>query len=148
MKVVLLKDVKGLGCAGDLVEAKSGYANNYLFKNNLAAEATPQNLNDVKTRQKAEAAKAHQLLVEATETGKKLRGKKITLKVKTGEGGRLYGTITNQDVADELKSKGFEVDKRSIQIKTAIKGVGTYECEVRLHPEVTVPFVLDVQAEA
>lgn len=146
MKVVLLQDVKGLGKNGELVEVKPGYANNCLFRQGLAVEATPDNLNIVKTKKKAEEAKAKQLLEEATETGKHLKGKKVTLKLKCGDGGRLYGAVTNQNIADELEAMGFKVDKRNIQVKDAIKSVGSYEAEVRLHPQVTVPFIIEIKA--
>ena len=145
MKVVLIENVKNLGVCGDIVDVKRGYAINYLIRQNLAAEATPQNLNIVKTRQKAMEAKAAQWLEEATETAKKLQGKVVTLEMKTGEEGRLYGSVTNQDIADALEAMGFTVDKREITMKDKIEGVGNHDCEVRLHPEVVVPFVVEIK---
>lgn len=148
MKVVLLEDVKTLGKAGDLVEVRPGYANNFLIRQGLAARADKQNMNVVRTRQEAARARARKLLETAQETGKKLQGKVVTLKVKTGEAGRLYGTITNQDIADQLASQEIQVDKRDIVLDEAIKAVGEYAATVRLHPEVSVPFVVQIVADA
>lgn len=91
MKVVLMDDVKGLGNAGELVEVKRGYANNFLFRRDLAIEATPQNLNMVKTKQKAFEAKAQQRLEKATSLAKEIQGKRVVLSLKGGEGGRRTG---------------------------------------------------------
>lgn len=146
MQVILLKDVDKLGKAGDLVEVKPGYAQNGLIRRGLAAEATPQSINEYKTRKKAEAAKAQQELEDARATASRLKGKKLTLELKCGEGGRLYGAITNQNIADGLQKMGFSVDKRQITVKEAVKAVGCYEAEARLHPEVLVPFVLEIKA--
>lgn len=146
MKVILVEDVRGLGVSGEVVEVKAGYGNNFLLRQKLAVAATPENMNMVKTQAKARAAKAQQRLEEASEHGKALKGKKVVLEMKCGEGGRLYGAVTNQDIADELAKMGHEVDKRDIEMKEPMKGVGTYECEVRLHPEVTVPFFVEIKS--
>lgn len=145
MKVILVEDVRGLGLSGDLVEVKPGYGNNFLLPQKLAVPATPENLNVLKTQTKARAAKAQQRLEEATETGKLIKGKKVTLEMRGGEGGRIYGAVTNQDIADELAKMGHEVDRRDIVMKEQMKSAGTYECEVRLHPEVTVPFFVEIK---
>ncbi|MDO5033598.1 MAG: 50S ribosomal protein L9 [Eubacteriales bacterium] len=146
MKILLLEDVAKLGKAGDLVEVKAGYANNYLIPQGLASAATRANMNEVKAKQKAAIARAQRLLEEAEATGKRLQGKIISIGVKAGEGGRIYGTVTNQDVADQLASQDIMVDKRNIQIADNIKELGQYEATVRLHSEVTVPFTLELKA--
>lgn len=146
MKVLLLEHVEDLGKAGDLVEVKPGYANNYLLPRGLAAIATKANMNEIKAKQRAAQARAQRELEAAQEQGKKLQGKVVVIKAKSGEAGRLYGTITNQDVADELLQHEIEVDKRNIQISEDIKSVGKYEAQVRLHPEVTTDFVISVEA--
>lgn len=146
MKVLLLEHVEDLGKAGDLVEVKPGYANNYLLPRGLAAIATKANMNEIKAKQRAAQARAQRELEAAQEQGKKLQGKVVVIKAKSGEAGRLYGTITNQDVADELFQHEIEVDKRNIQISEDIKSVGKYEAQVRLHPEVTTDFVISVEA--
>ncbi|MDD2374646.1 MAG: 50S ribosomal protein L9 [Eubacteriales bacterium] len=146
MKVILLQDVKGHGKTDDIVEVNDGYARNFLFKQNLALEATPANLNSVKNRKKAEAAKAERDLEDARATGAKLDGKTFELPVKCGEGGRLYGAITAMDVAAALEKQGFSADKRNINIKTQIKNLGNFEAEVKLHPKVTVKIGIKVTA--
>ena len=147
MKVVLMDDVKGLGNAGELVEVKRGYAYNFLFRRDLAIEATPQNLNMVKTKQKAFEAKAQQRLEKATSLAKEIQGKRVVLSLKGGEGGRVYGTVTNQDIASALAEMGFEVEKRDIVCKEQIKSAGVYPVDVRLHPEVSAAFEVEVKVE-
>lgn len=144
MKVILLKDVKGLGKSDDIKEVQDGYARNFLFKQNLALEATPANLNSIKLKKGAESAKAARDLKEAREMGAKLSGQTIKMPMKTGEGGRLYGAVTAMDVAAALEKAGYKVDKRMITINTHVKSVGTFEAELKLHHEVTIKLSLDV----
>lgn len=146
MKVILLQDVKGHGKADDIVEVNDGYARNFLFKKNLALEATPANLNSIKIKKNAEAAKAERELEEAREVGARLKDQIFTLPVKCGEGGRLYGAITSMDVAAVLEKSGYTVDKRNITIKTQIKNLGDFEADVKLHPKVTVKIGIKVTA--
>ncbi|NLW11413.1 MAG: 50S ribosomal protein L9 [Clostridiaceae bacterium] len=144
MKVILLQDVKGHGKADDIVEVNDGYARNFLFKKNLALEATPANLNSVRNKKKAEAAKAERELEDAREVGARLKDQIFTLQVKCGEGGRLYGAITSMDIAAVLEKAGYSVDKRNITIKTQIKNLGDFEADVKLHPKVTVKIGIKV----
>jgi len=146
MKVILLKDVKGLGKTDDIKEVQDGYARNFLFKQNLALEATPANLNSIKNKKGAEAARAARELAEAKDIGAKLAGQTIQLAMKTGEAGRLYGAVTAMDVAAALDKAGFKVDKRGITLHQAIKSLGRYEAEIKLHHEVTVKVGLEVVA--
>ena len=146
MKVVLIQDVKNLGKVDDIVNVNDGYARNFLFRKQLALEATPENLNTVKTRKKAEAAKNQKALKEAQDIAEKLKGKVFELPVKCGEGGRLYGAITAMDVAQALAAAGFKVDKRGIQISQPIKSLGDYTIDVRLHSEVTFPLKIKIVA--
>lgn len=144
MKVILIKDVKGLGKIDDIVEVSDGYARNLLFRQNLALEATPANLNTVKTRKKAEAAKAMRERQQAVEVGERLKGQVFTMPVKCGEGGRLYGAVTAMDVAAAMEKQGMKVDKRTITLPEHIKTCGLHEAEIRLHQDVTVKFQLNV----
>lgn len=146
MKVILIKDVKGLGKIDDIVEVQDGYARNFLFRQNLALEATPANLNTVRTRKAAETAKAARVKEQAIQTGQKIKGQTFALKIKCGEAGRLYGAITAMDVAAMLEKQGFKVDKRDIILPAHIKTLGLYEAEIRLHPEVHVKFQLNIVA--
>lgn len=144
MKVILLEDVKGLGKVGDVVEVKPGYANNALFRQNKAMEATPANMNILKTKQKAEAAKAQHRLEEAKAMAAALKDKVIKVKMKAGEGGRLYGALTNQQLAELLAEAGFEVDKRGVTFPEPIKNLGEHVADLKLHPEVSVRIRLDI----
>lgn len=147
MKVILLKDVKGLGKVNDIVSVNDGYGRNFLLKQGLARESTANNLNDVKMKKGAQAEHARRELEAAKETKKKLDGQKFTLKVKTGDAGKLYGAVTAMDVADVLKKAGYDVDKKNITLKSQIKSVGTYEVKVKLHTEVSCEVSLEVEAE-
>ncbi len=146
MKVVLIQDVKNLGKVDDIVNVNDGYARNFLFRKQLALEATPENLNIVKTRKKAEAAKHQKALKEAQDTAEKLKDQVFELPVKCGEGGRLYGAITAMDVAQVLADAGFKIDKRGIQISQPIKSLGEYTIDVRLLSEVSFPLKIKVVA--
>ena len=139
MKVVLLKDVDKLGKAGEVVEVASGYANNFLFRRDLAVELTPENLNTLKNQQR--------LLEEAGEIKNKIADQHFTLKVKTGSQGKLYGSVTTMDIAAVLEKAGYKVDKRNISVEEQIKEIGEYKVEVKLHPEVNASIVVDVVSE-
>lgn len=146
MKVILLTEVKGLGKADDVVEVNDGYARNLLFKKNLALEATPANMNSIKLKKGAQAEKARRELLEAKETGKKLAEKRVTLEMKAGEGGRLYGAVTAMDIVAALEKQGFKIDKKNVVIKNPIKSIGSFEVTLKLHPEVSVTVTIDVKA--
>ena len=145
MKVILLQDVKGLGKADELIEVKPGYARNYLFRKDLAVEATPENMNTIKTRQKAIRAREAQVLAEAQAIGEEIADKTFVLKIKCGSQGKLYGAITSMDVASALAEAGHNVDRRGIHLKDTIRTT-VYDADVRLHSEVTVSIKVDVQA--
>ncbi len=147
MKVVLLKDVKKLGKAEDIVEVTPGYANNYLFRNNLAVPLTAENLNTIKTRRQAAEAKAQKEHAEALAIKEMISGQHFTLLVKTGTQGRLYGSVTNMDIASVLEKAGYKVDRRGINVSEPIKKTGEYNVDIRIHPEVNAQFVLDVVSE-
>ena len=148
MKVILLTEVKGLGKADDVVEVNDGYARNLLFKKNLALEATPANMNSIKLKKGAQAEKARRELLEAKESGKMLAEKRVTVEMKSGEGGRLYGAVTALDVVAALEKQGFKIDKKHVIIKNPIKSVGSFEVTLKLHPEVSVTITIDVKALA
>ena len=144
MKVILLQDVKALGKADDIVEVSPGYANNMLFKKNLALEATPANLNAVKMKKNAEAARAQRELEEAKRIAAQMEGKTFILKAKCGEGSRLYGAVTAIDIAKAIADAGYDVDKRGITIKGNIKSLGRYEAQVKLHTQVNANIAINV----
>jgi large subunit ribosomal protein L9 len=146
MKVILLTDVKGLGKADDIVEVNDGYARNLLFKKNLALEATPVNMNSIKLKKGSQAEKARRELIEAKENAEKLADQKITLVMKSGDGGRLYGAVTAMDIVSALEKLGYKIDKKHILIKNPIKAVGSFEVTLKLHSDVSVNISVDVKA--
>ncbi|MGI6587968.1 MAG: 50S ribosomal protein L9 [Peptococcia bacterium] len=149
MKVILKKDIKGSGKKGEVINVSEGYARNYLLPKGLAVEATPGNLQDLAQKKKNQAQRQEKELQQAQELGTKLKEVSVTIPVKTGEGGRLFGSISNRDVADVLeKEKGLKIDKRKIEVEGTIKELGTYPVTIKLHPQVTVTIqVRVVEAE-
>lgn len=137
MKVILLQDVKALGKRGDIKEVADGYARNFLLNKKLAAEATPQNLKNLAVEQQKQADKAAAELAEAKRLAAELAKLTIEIKVKAGEGGRLFGAVTNKEVAEAISAKvGVDIDKRKVEIKDALKNLGEAEVLVKLHSEV------------
>lgn len=149
MKVILTEDVKSLGKKGDIVNVNDGYARNFILKTNKGVEATAKNLNDLKLK-KANADKIAQEQYEAAvELGKKVEAGKIEVSIKTGEGGKAFGSVSSKEIASEVKTQmDLDVDKKKIQLKDTIKALGTYEVPVRLHPKVTAKLEVVVTEEA
>ena len=148
MKVILLKDVKGMGKEGDLVNSKDGYARNYLMPRNIAIEGTPENLRKWEDAKKEEAAKKNRELDDAKALKDKLEKLLVQVKAKGGSGGRLFGSITSQDIAAALKEQySVEVDKRKIEMKDNIKNTGLAVVDVKLYPEVSAKLKVNVVTE-
>ncbi len=149
MKVILLKDIPGTGKKEQIIEVSDGYARNYLFPRKLAAEASATAVNAIK---KAKAAEDHRETLrrqEAAQTAERLRGQEIRLSARAGEKGRLYGSITGQEVADALeKQHGIKVEKRRVELSEPIRAVGEYEASVWLYAGITIPMRVLVTAEA
>ena len=138
MKVILLEDVKALGKKGQIVNVSDGYARNMILPKKLGVEATSKNLNDLKLRKANEEKVAQEHLEAAQELAKKLEAAKVELKIKTGEGGRTFGSVSSKEIAIAVKEQlGYDLDKKKIQIKEGIKTLGTHMVSVKLHPEVT-----------
>lgn len=138
MKVILTQDVKKVGKKGELLEVKDGYARNALFPKGLAVEANNVNMNQRKLEQRAEDKRKQQELDEANEIASKIDDKEIKLSVKAGEGGKVFGSITSKEIAEEIQKKfNVKVDKKKIQLKEAIKGLGGQKVVIKLHPSVT-----------
>lgn len=134
MKVILQQDVQGSGKKGELVNVSDGYARNFLLKKGLAVQATPQALNEMKARDAAALRKLQQEKDGASETAKAIEGKTLKIVGKAGESGRLFGSVTAKEIAEELqKQLGVEVDKRRISLEEDIKAFGTYTAEVKLY---------------
>lgn len=147
MKVILLQDVKALGKKGDIVNASDGYARNFLFPKKLAVEATEGNLNTVNARKESERKNKLKATEAAMKLVNELKEKELLIKVKTGEGGRLFGAITSKDVAEEIKKQlGMEIEKKKI-VMDNIKGLGLYEAEIKVYPEISGKLKINVVEE-
>lgn len=149
MKVILLADVKGTGKKEDIVNVSDGYARNYLFPRKLAVEATSSAMNAIERSKAAEGHRENLRRQEALETADSLRNKGILMTARAGEKGRLYGSITGQEVADALEAQhGIKVDKRKVDLSEPIRSVGEYVATVWLYAGVTVPMKIVVKPEA
>ena len=145
MLVILNKDVKGTGKAGDIVKVSDGFARNMLFPKGLATEATDKNVRSLEKAKAAEAQRTADEKAAAQELAKKLEDVKVVIKTKSGEGGRLFGSITSKDIADETKKQtGFVIDKKKIQLSSPIKNMGKFDIKVKLYPEVVGVLTVEV----
>jgi len=148
MQVILLEDVKGSGKAGDVIKVSDGFARNMLIPKGKAVEATEQNKKALERKKALEAQKRAEEKAAAEELKKKLEEITLEIKTKAGEGGKVFGSITNQNIADVLlKDKGIEIDKKKIQMKQPIKTVGMVTVDVKLFQEVTGALKVNVVAE-
>lgn len=146
MKVILLQDVKGKGKKGQLLEVSDGYARNFMLPRKIAIEATPDAVNTMKMNDKATQERIAREKAEAMDISKTLRGLTVVVKAKGGGAGRLFGSITNQEIADSLKAQsGIELDKRKIVISDTIKTVGTYTVTCKLGYEITAPLTVKIE---
>ena len=145
MKVILMQDVKGKGKKGQMIEVSDGYARNFMLPRKIAVEATADAVNTMKMNDKAAAEKAAKERAEALEISKKLRDMTLTVTAKGGGAGRLFGSVTNQEIADALKANaGIALDKRKIVISDTIKSVGTYTVQCKLGYEITAPLTVKI----
>jgi large subunit ribosomal protein L9 len=148
MKVILLQDIKTLGKKGQVVEASDAYARNVLFAKKQAVEATGKNLNDLKLQNKHADKVAEENLEKAKELAEFLKDKIVEVKMKAGEGGRTFGSISTKEIATAAKEQlGVEIDKKKVQLKDSIKALGTYEVSVKLHPKVIAELRVKVTEE-
>ena len=146
MKVILLQDVKGKGKKGQMLEVSDGYARNFMLPKKIAIEATPDAINTMRMNDKAAAEKATKERAEAMEISKKLRELTVTVTAKGGGAGKLFGSVTNQEIADALKAAtGITLDKRKIVIADPIKNVGTYTVTCKLGYEISAPLTVKIQ---
>jgi len=145
MKIILLQDEKKLGKKGDIIEASEGYARNYILPKKIGVEATPKNLNDLKL-QKANSDKIAQEQLDAAKAlAAELETKQVIVKIKAGEGGRTFGSVSTKEIAVACKEQhNIEIDKKKIQLADSIKSFGNFEVGVKLHPQVTGKLVVKV----
>ena len=149
MKVILLQDVKSLGKKGDIVEGNDGYARNFLLKTKKGVEANNKNMNDLKLHKANQDKIAQEQLEAARELGKKLEESKVTVSIKTGEGGRAFGSVSSKEIAAAAQEQlGLDIDKKEGQLKEQLKSLGTFHVPVKLHPKVTAELTVNVTEEA
>lgn len=138
MKIILLQDEKKLGKKGDIIEASEGYARNYIIPKKIGVEATPKNMNDLKLQKANESKIAQEQLDAAKALAAELESKQVTVKIKAGEGGKAFGSVSSKEIAAAYKEQyNIEIDKKKIQLPESLKSFGSYEVSVKLHPQVT-----------
>lgn len=138
MKIILLQDEKKLGKKGDIIEASDGYARNYILPKKIGVEATAKNMNDLKLHKANDAKIAQEQLDAAKALAGELESKEIIVKIKAGEAGRAFGSVSTKEIAAALKEQhNLEIDKKKIQLLEPLKNFGSHEVSVKLHPQVT-----------
>ena len=147
MKLLLKEDVDGLGYCGEEVEVKDGYGRNFLIPKGKALLATPNNLKAFNHQKRIVQAKVKKVTGIAQEVADKISAATIQIRKKMGDGGKMFGAVTAQEISDLLKAKGIDIDRRKIQIQEPIKKAGEYSIPVKLHPEVTAAIKLTVEGE-
>ena len=145
MKVILLQDVKGKGKKGQMLEVSDGYARNFMLPKKLAIEATPDAINTMRMNDKATQERIAREKAAALDISKKLREMTVVVKAKGGGAGRLFGSVTNAEIADALAKQGVKLDKRKIVLGETIKSVGTYTATCKLGYEITAPLTVKIE---
>jgi large subunit ribosomal protein L9 len=148
MKVVLTKDVEGWGTIGDVIEVKKGFARNYLIPRGLALELTEENKRFIDNILAQKARKLQREKEKAFELAKKLNGVEIEIERPIGVTGKMYGSVTISDIAEKLKEREIEVDKKKIMLRSPIRNLGSYNIQVKLHPEVSATIKVHVVPES
>ncbi len=145
MEIILLEDVKSVGKKGELVSVSDGYARNFLLKKKLGMEATAKNKNDLKLQKANEEKRKQEMLEEAKRFAEELKNKSIEIKIKTGEGGRTFGSVSTKEIAEAAKKQlGIEIEKKKMQLDVPVKACGTYRVKIKLHPKVTGELIVKV----
>ena len=147
MKVILKQDVKGTGKKGEILDVSDGYAKNFLLKKGLAEQASSVAVNSLKLQQEAEARRKAGEIREIRELAKKMDKSKVTVSIKCGENGKVFGSVTSKEIASKLAELGFDVDKKKILLKEALKTVGDYAVEIRLMEGVSAKIFVTVIPE-
>ena len=148
MKIILLEDVKTLGKKGDIVNVSDGYARNAILPKKLGVEATAKNLNDLKLQNQHADKVAAENLQKAKELAREVEQQKVVIKIKSGDGGKIFGSVSTKEIAQAAKEQtGLDLDKKKMQLTEPIKALGTYEVLVKLHPQVTTKLTVQVVEE-
>ena len=148
MKVILTKDMDNLGKAGALVEVKTGYGRNYLLPRQLAVLATAKNIRQLEHQKSGILARASKEKQNMTQMAQKLSAIEVKFTRKTGAENKLFGSVTNKDIHEQLAAQGYEIDRKQVHLPEPLKEIGTHEVEVKLHPEVTAKVKVTIAAEA
>ena len=146
-EVLLIKPVDGLGAEGDQVKVRAGYARNFLLPQGMAVPLTQSNRKQIEALKKARALREAKELDGAQALAKQIEKTAVAIAVKTGEGGKLFGAVTANDLHDKLAAAGIQIEKRRIHLGQPVKTLGKHEVKIRLHPEVTVDFSFEVVSE-
>lgn len=145
MKIILLQDEKKLGKKGEIIEASEGYARNYILPKKIGVEATPKNLNDLKLQKANDAKIAQEQLDAAKALAEKIGELQVVVKMKAGEGGKAFGSISSKEIVTAFKEQhGIELDKKKVMLADSLKNFGNYEVSVKLHPQVVGKFTVKV----
>lgn len=149
MKVILLQDVKSLGKEGEIVNVNDGYARNFIIPKKLGVEANSKNMNDLKLKKNNDEKIAKENKEAAEKLAGELKAGQVALKIKVGEGGKAFGSVSAKEIAAAVKDQmGLDVDKKKIQLKETLKTLGTHIVPVKLHPEVTAELKVEIGEEA
>ena len=146
MDIILIQDVKSLGKKGEIVKVSDGYARNFILPKKLGLEANAKNLNDLKLQKAAQAKLEKEQLEAAQELGKKIDGSSVTIRIKTGENGRVFGSVSVKEIAEAMREQlGLTIDKKKISLANPIRNEGTFSASVKLHPQVTSELTVKVE---
>ncbi|MCR5531259.1 MAG: 50S ribosomal protein L9 [Lachnospiraceae bacterium] len=146
MDIILIQDVKSLGKKGEIVKVSDGYARNFILPKKLGLEANAKNLNDLKLQKAAQAKFEKEQLEAAQELGKKIDGSNVTIRIKTGENGRVFGSVSVKEIAEAMQEQlGLTIDKKKISLANPIRNEGTFTASVKLHPQVTSELTVKVE---
>lgn len=146
MEVILLEDVKSLGKKGEVVKVNDGYARNFILPKKLGVEKTDKTMHELKLQKAAEAKRAQELLEEAQALAKQIEAGSLSLKIKGGEGGRTFGSVSTKEIAVAMKEQlKLDIDKKKLQMTDPIRNFGTYHVPIRLHPKVTAEITVKVE---
>jgi large subunit ribosomal protein L9 len=147
MQVILLEDVKSHGKKGEIVNVSDGYARNFILPKKLGVEATAKNMNDLKLQKAAEEKKQQEILAQAQALKTEIEGKSILLKIKAGEGGRTFGSLSTKEIAIAVKEQlGHDIDKKKYMLNDPIRNMGSYTVPIKLHPKVTAELKVKVDS--
>jgi large subunit ribosomal protein L9 len=145
MKVILKEDVKNLGIMGSVVDVANGYGRNYLIPRNLAVEANPNNLNQIKHEKNIIDIKSKKIIRSAEDLAKQISGITLSIEAQSGEEDKLFGSVTSKDIAEALSKQGVEIDKRKINLEEPIKRLGTYSVPIKIHHDISANVTVEVK---